>query len=78
MGFWRGGIFHPIRASDDYEPDTVGERYQWKPKKKKKAKARKNPVHREARVTGKGTGWIKAKAVRVVKKNGRYKVEVAR
>lgn len=38
QGFWRGGRFHPIRASDDYEPDTVGERYQYAPKKKKRSK----------------------------------------
>ena len=38
QGFWRGGRFHPIRASDDYEPDTVGERYQYAPKKKKRSR----------------------------------------
>jgi len=24
-GFWRGGTFHPIRASRDYEPSRAGE-----------------------------------------------------
>lgn len=45
MGFWRGGRFHPIRASDDYEPDTVGESHQYKPAKKKKAAKKKNSAH---------------------------------
>ena len=39
MGFWRGGVFHPIRSSDDYDPEAVGERHQYA-KKKKKAKKR--------------------------------------
>ena len=29
MGFYRGGKFHPIRASDDYDPGAVGERSQY-------------------------------------------------
>ncbi len=44
QGFWRAGHFHPIRASDDYEPDEVGERYQYasdKPAKRKTAKRKK-------------------------------------
>ena len=43
-----------------------------------KKNGRKNPVRVGATVVGKGTGWIKAKAVRVVKSGGRYKVEVKR
>jgi len=38
MGFWRGGRFHPIRRSDDYDPGAVGERWQWKPRYAKKTK----------------------------------------
>jgi len=42
MGFWRGSVFHPIRASDDYDPEAVGEKRQYaKRKKKAKAKRRK-------------------------------------
>jgi len=41
-------------------------------------KRRKNPVRVGATVVGKGTGWIKSKATRVVKKGGRYVVEVKR
>ncbi len=36
-----GGRFHPIRASDDYDPEAVGERYQYarqKPAKKRRAR----------------------------------------
>ena len=25
MGFWRNGIFHPVRASHDYDPERAGE-----------------------------------------------------
>lgn len=40
---------------------------------------RKNPVRVSASVTGKGTGWLPAKAVRIVRgKNGQHKVEVKR
>lgn len=35
MGFWRGGVFHPIRSSDDYDPEAVGEKHQYAPRKKK-------------------------------------------
>lgn len=42
------------------------------------ARKRKNPVRVAATVTGKGTGWIKAKAVRVVTKGGVSRVEVKR
>lgn len=41
MGFWRGGVFHPIRASDDYDPEAVGERHQYAPRKKKAKKRRR-------------------------------------
>ena len=41
MGFWRGGVFHPIRASDDYDPEAVGETRQYAKTKKKKAKAKR-------------------------------------
>ena len=128
MGYWSGGVFHPIRASDDYDAEDVGERYQYAPAKKKKKKkknasiharkmpfflpakrkparkknakrpsaktlmrsgsqklaawvrsqTKKNPTRVDATVTGNGTGWIKAKAVRVRKEGGRYKVEVKR
>ena len=36
QGFWRGGIFHPIRAADDYDPGAVGEARQYATKKKRK------------------------------------------
>jgi hypothetical protein len=106
MGFWSGGVFHPIRSSDDYDPEDVGEEYQYAPAKKKKKKKknagilsrklpfflpakrktrkknaganRRNPVRTEATVTGEGTDWISAKAVRVRKEGGRFKVEVKR
>ena len=41
MGFYdSSGRFHPIRASDDYDPDAVGERSQYSTRKKRKKKAR--------------------------------------
>lgn len=50
-----GGKFHPYRSSDDYDPDYVGEAYQYAPRKrrvtKKKGKtgmARKRTVRRAA------------------------------
>ena len=46
--------------------------------KSNRGKKRKNPVKVKAEVTGKGTGWIKAKAVRVVTKGGKQVVEVKR
>lgn len=43
MGFWRGGIFHPIRASDDYDPEAaVGEKRQYAPAKRKAKKKRRS------------------------------------
>lgn len=46
MGFYDSkGRFHPIRASDDYDPDAVGEGRQYARAKKKKAKkSKKNPT----------------------------------
>ena len=38
QGFWSGGIFHPIRAADDYDPGAVGEAYQYAKKKKKRTR----------------------------------------
>jgi hypothetical protein len=35
-GFWRNGIFHPIRAVDDYDPEAVGETRAYAKRKKKK------------------------------------------
>ena len=56
MGFRDAqGRFHPIRASDDYDPEDVGERYQWKPAKKKK-KRKKNV----ARANSKGKKLMKS------------------
>ncbi|MBO0723761.1 MAG: hypothetical protein J2P41_23250, partial [Blastocatellia bacterium] len=49
MGFWEGGVFHPIRASDDYDPEAVGERYQYAPKKRK---SRKKKVAKPAKKRG--------------------------
>jgi hypothetical protein len=40
QGFWRGGVFHPIRASEDYDPEAVGETRQYAKKKKSKTKKR--------------------------------------
>jgi hypothetical protein len=37
MGFWDGGIFHPIRASSDYSRSRAGE---GRTKRAKKVKAR--------------------------------------
>lgn len=36
MGFYSGGKFHPIRASDDYDPGAVGEKSQYAKRKKKR------------------------------------------
>lgn len=36
MGFWRGGVFHPIRASDNYDPEAVGEAHQYAKRKKRR------------------------------------------
>ena len=50
-----------------------------RPKSRKRVVSRKrNPVRVSATVTGKGTGWIKARAVRIVKKGGVSRVEVKR
>ena len=48
MGFYDSqGLFHPIRASDDYDPGAVGERSRYSRRKKKKR--RKNPSIRETK-----------------------------
>lgn len=66
-GFRVGGIFHPIRSGDDYDPEDVGERYAYAPAKRKKAKGkkkaakRKNPVPRKFPV-GK---FVKVEKIRV-------------
>ena len=42
MGFYDGqGRFHPIRASDDYDPEAVGEGRAYAPAKKRKKKGKK-------------------------------------
>ena len=49
MGFYdRSGRFHPIRASDDYDPEAVGE---FPRKRKKKGKTKKNPAAQSRRLT---------------------------
>lgn len=42
MGFMNGGVFHPIRASDDYSRRRAGEsvRIVGRPTKKRKTKAK--------------------------------------
>jgi hypothetical protein len=35
------GIFHPFRASWDYDPSWVGEKYTYAPKKRSRKKTRK-------------------------------------
>jgi hypothetical protein len=37
QGYYDGTGFHPIRKSSDYDPDRVGELYQYRPKKKRLA-----------------------------------------
>ena len=55
MGFYdRSGRFHPIRASDDYDPEAVGEGRQYARAKKRKktvAKKRKNPPRNSIRLS---------------------------
>lgn len=40
-GFYRGGVFHPIRASEDYRPSRAGERSTSYGKKSLSAKQEK-------------------------------------
>jgi hypothetical protein len=53
QGFWRDGVFHPIRSADDYDPDAVGESRQYAKKKGRKKvatkakKRKKNPTRRK-------------------------------
>jgi hypothetical protein len=42
MGYWAGGVFHPVRASRDYDPGRAGEG-------RRGGKARAKRAHRKAR-----------------------------
>jgi hypothetical protein len=44
QGFWRSGKFHPIRSSSDYDPEAVGERFQYKRAPVKRRTKRRNPA----------------------------------
>jgi hypothetical protein len=35
-GFWSNGIFHPIRAADDYDPEAVGEKRAYAKRRRRK------------------------------------------
>lgn len=84
MGFYSGGVFHPIRASSDYSRTRGGD-WRGASKKLKAAisgakKRAKKFAHNPGTVRHvKGqTGWIKAKSVRIVKSGGRTVVQVKR
>lgn len=84
-GFYdEDGYFHPIRASYDYSPKRAGDP---KPKRKNSShsrgtrykKSRMKEMLREVKPKkNPPKGWIKANAVRVVRKNGRTILEVKR
>lgn len=62
------GRFHPIRGStigEDYDPEAVGEPYEYAPRRKTKQKTRrKNPPLPANK-------WVGAHAVKVVKRGGK-------
>lgn len=66
-------VFHPIRASSDYDPEDVGEysrKRKRKPAKKRKGSARKRKTSRRKNPSGVPSGWISAKAVKVTRLPG--------
>lgn len=67
-------VFHPIRASSDYDPEDVGEyprKRKRKPAKKRKGSVRRKKVSRKRRnPSGVPSGWISAKAVKVTRLPG--------
>ena len=74
-GSGRGPFLH----KSDAKATAAEMNRQRNPRKRATSRKRKNPVRVAASMAGKSTGWMPAKAVRVVKgKGGQVRVDVKR